>query len=93
MLNFLDAYSKYHQISMHKSEQDKITFITGHGLYYYTRMPFGLKNAGATYQCLINHMFNSQIGRTMEVYIDDMLAKSLHTIEHLEDLATCDNTT
>ena len=49
-------------------------------------MPFGLKNAGATYQRLVNKMFNKQIGRKMEVYVDDMLVKSKEEATHLDDL-------
>jgi len=49
-------------------------------------MPFGLKNAGATYQRLVNRMFEEQIGKSMEVYIDDMLVKSLRAEDHLEHL-------
>ena len=46
-------------------------------------MPFGLKNAGATYQRLVNKMFREYIGKTMEVYIDDMLVKSLKAADHI----------
>ena len=49
-------------------------------------MPFGLKNAGETYQSLVNHMFRPQIGRNVEVYVDDMLVKSLDEEKHLDDL-------
>ena len=49
-------------------------------------MPFGLKNGGATYQRLVNHMFRLQIGRNVEVYMDDMLVKSLDEKKHLDDL-------
>ena len=49
-------------------------------------MPFDLKNVGATYQRLVNHMFSPQIGRNVEVYMDDMLVKSLDVKEHLNDL-------
>lgn len=49
-------------------------------------MPFGLKNAGATYQCLVNKMFADYLGNTMEVYIDDMLVKSLKADQHLDHL-------
>ncbi|XP_024016302.1 uncharacterized protein LOC112089777 [Eutrema salsugineum] len=52
-------------------------------------MSFGLKNAGATYQRLVNHMFASQLGKTMEVYIDDMVVKSLHAKDHISHLSTC----
>ena len=50
-------------------------------------MSFGLKNAGATYQCLINMMFREQIGKTMEVYVDDMLVKSKTTADHVAYLS------
>ena len=56
------------------------------GVYYYKVMPFGLKNAGATYQRLVNKMFNKQIGRNMEVYVDDMLVKSKEKLAHLNNL-------
>ena len=49
-------------------------------------MPFGLKNVGATYQRLVNQMFNKQIGRNMEVYVDDMLVKSKEEESHLDNL-------
>ena len=49
-------------------------------------MPFGLKNAGATYQRLVNKMFNKQIGRNTEVYVDDILVKSKEELAHLDDL-------
>ena len=49
-------------------------------------MPFSLKNAGATYQRLVNHMFCPQIGQNVEVYVDDMLVKSLDKERHLDDI-------
>ena len=49
-------------------------------------MPFGLMNAGATYQRLVNQMFRPQIGQNVEVYVDDMLVKSLDENKHLNDL-------
>ena len=57
MLSFLDAFSGYHQIPMHPPDAEKTSFITPHGLYCYNVMPFGLKNAGATYQRLVTKMF------------------------------------
>ena len=61
---------------MTEEDQEKTAFIISQGLYCYKVMPFGLKNVGATYQRLVNKMFNRQIGRNMEVYMDDMLVKS-----------------
>lgn len=49
-------------------------------------MPFGLKNAGATYQRLVNYIFKHQPGRNIEAYVDDMLVKSIRTNDHLADL-------
>ena len=71
---------------MDEEDQEKTTFITSQGLYCYKVMPFGLKNAGATYQRLVNKMFNKKISRNMEVYVDDMLVKSKEELAHLDDL-------
>ena len=76
LLSFMDAFSRYNQIRMDEADQEKTSFVTSQALFYYKVMPFGLKNAGATYQRLVNHMFRPQIGRNIEVYVDDMLVKS-----------------
>ena len=78
LLSFMDAFSEYNQ--------EKTSFVTNQGLFCYEIMPFGLKNAGATYQRLVNHMFRPQIERNVEVYVDDMLVKSLDEEEHLDNL-------
>ncbi|GFS37719.1 hypothetical protein Acr_00g0053630 [Actinidia rufa] len=77
---------KYHQIKMHLLDVEKTFFITERGLYCYKVMPFGLKNTRATYQRLVNRMFRELIGKTMEVYINDMLVKSLKTTDHIAHL-------
>ena len=71
---------------MEESDQEKTSFVTSQGLFCYKLMPFGLKNAGATYQRLINKMFAHQISRNVQVYVDDMLVKSLREDDHLDDL-------
>ena len=76
LLTFMNAFSGYNQILMKEEGQEKTMFVTSQGLYCYKVMPFGLKNAGTTYQRLVNQMFSRQIGRNMEVYVDDMLVKS-----------------
>ena len=86
LLTFMDAFSGYNQIRMAEEDQEKTSFITSQGLYYYKVMPFGLKNARATYQRLVNRMFSKQIGRNMEVYVDNMLVKSREELTHLNDL-------
>ena len=85
LLTFMDAFSGYNQIKMAEEDQEKTAFITSQGLYCYKVMPFKLKNAGATYQRLVNKMFNRQIGRNMEVYVDDILVKSKEELTHLDD--------
>ena len=71
---------------MDETNQEKTSFVTSQCLFHYKVMPFGLKNAGATYQRLINKMFAQQIGRNVQVYVDDMLVKSWREDDHLEDL-------
>jgi len=73
----MDAYSGYNQIKMHLDDGKATTFTTNKGLYCYKVMPFGLKNAGATYQRLMNMMLAEHIGKIIEVYVDDMLVKSI----------------
>ena len=77
---------------MTEEDQEKTAFINNQGLYCYRVMPFGLKNAGATYQKLVNQMFNKQIRRNVEVYVDDMLVKSKEEEDHLDDLKETFNT-
>ena len=71
---------------MHPEDQEKTSFVTERGIFCYKVMPFELKNVGATYQRLINKMFSDHLGKTMEVYIDDMLIKSLSVEQHLDHL-------
>ena len=85
-MSFLDTYRGYHQIPLFVPDQEKTAFITPRGTYCYKVMPFGLKNARATYQRLVKKMFQAQLGKTMEVYIDDMVVKSRESQDHLADL-------
>ena len=77
LLSFIDAFSGYNQIKMNEEDQEKTSFVTSQRLFCYKVMPFRLKNAGAMYQRLMNKMFTHQIGRNVQVYVDDMLVKSL----------------
>ncbi|GJW53367.1 reverse transcriptase domain-containing protein, partial [Tanacetum coccineum] len=83
---FLDAYKGYHQIQMAEEDEEKTAFHTPHGVYCYTKMPFGLKNAGATYQRLVDKAFEKQVGRNLEVYVDDLVIKSHTEAELLRDI-------
>ncbi|CAL2276737.1 unnamed protein product [Prunus armeniaca] len=87
LLSFMDAYSGYNQIFMHPGDCKHTTFIMDRGLYYYNVMPFSLKNAGATYQRLVNRIFAMHIGSIMEVHVDDIVVKSQTAEGHLENLA------
>ena len=87
--SFMDAFSSYNQISMDPDDQEKTSFVTAQGTYCYRVMSFGLKNAGATYQRLVNRMFQKQIGATVEVYIDDMLVKSTIADLHMLIFLRC----
>ena len=87
LLRFMDAFSGYNQISMDPDDQENTSFVMGQGTYCYRVMPFGIKNAGATYQRLVNRMFQKQIGASMEVYIDDMLVKSTTAELHIAHLS------
>ncbi|KAG7529614.1 Ribonuclease H domain, partial [Arabidopsis suecica] len=89
LLTFMEAFSGYNQIMMNPEDQEKTSFITDRGIYCYKVMPFGLKNARATYQRLLNKMFNEHLGKIMEVYIDDMLVKSLKKEDHVKHLEEC----
>ncbi|GLT32924.1 hypothetical protein SLA2020_075540 [Shorea laevis] len=91
-LSLLDAYSGYHQVHMAPEDEVKTSFYAGDEIYCYVMMPFGLKNAGATYQKMVTIVFRAQIGRNLEVYVDDIVVKSLKAEDHLTDLAeTFDN--
>jgi hypothetical protein len=92
LLSFLDACSGYHQISIVIDNEEKIAFITPFGIFCYTKMVFGLKNEGATYQKCVHIVLKSQIGRNVETYIDDIVVKSKKHGDLLDDLKeTFDN--
>ena len=86
MMSFLDDFQGYHQIVLVVEDQEKTSFITPEANYHYTVMPFGLKNARATYQRMMTRMFKDKIGSTVEVYINDMVVKSRENQKHIDDL-------
>ncbi|XP_025636025.1 uncharacterized protein [Arachis hypogaea] len=85
-IRFTTWLSNVVMILMHPEDQSKTAFITEHGNFCYRVMPFGLKNAGATYQRLMDKVFRHQIGRNIEIYVDDMVAKSTEDRSHCDDL-------
>jgi hypothetical protein len=86
LLCFLDCYSGYHKIAIKEEEQEKTSFITPFGAYYYTTMSFGLKNAGATYQRAIQACFKRQLNRNIEAYVDDVVVKTRNSDTLIADL-------
>ena len=85
-MSFLDAFQGYHQIPLAAEDQEKVAFVTPVGNYHYKVMPFGLKNARSTYQRMMTRMFEQQMGKSIEVYIDDMVVKSKLVTNHVRDL-------
>ena len=69
-----------------KEDEEKTSFMTHEGLYYYTVIPFGQKNNGATYQRLMNHVLQDHIGKNVKVYMDDIIIKSQGVEQHAKDL-------
>ena len=85
-MSFLAAFQGYHQIPLALNDQERTIFVTLVVNYHYKVMPFGLKNAGATYQRMMTRMFEPQLGKSIEIYIDDMVIKSKLESEHINDL-------
>ena len=86
LLSFLDAFSRYNQIQMHPRDECKTTFMTKLSYYCYKVMPFGLKNANATYQRLMDRVLAPMIGRNVQAYVDDMVLTSQVKDQHVADL-------
>jgi hypothetical protein len=91
-ISFLDAYSGYNQIKLKKEDEEKIAFITPYGVFCHQVMPFGLQNTGATYQRMMQNCIRSQIGCTIQVYIDDVVITTRKEESLIDDLTeTFDN--
>ena len=86
LLSFLDAFSGYNQIKMHPMDEEKTAFMTERSCYCYKVIPFGLKNAGATYQRLMEKVLAPMLGRNVQAYVDDMVVTSLEKSRHIADL-------
>ena len=86
MYSFLDGFAGYNQIMMAVIDKLKTSFTTEWGVYCYLVMPFGLKNAGATYQRMATALLHDMIHKEIEVYVDDMMVKSPTREGHFEAL-------
>ena len=85
-MSFLDTFQGYHQIPLALDDQEKTSFVTPIENYHYKVMPFGLKNVGSTYQRMMTRMFELQLEKNIEIYINDMVVKSKLELEHINDL-------
>jgi hypothetical protein len=86
-LSFRDVYSGYHQIRLYGPDEIKTAFITPFGCFCYVTMPFGLKNAGATFMRMSQKCLLTQISRNIEAYMDDIVVNSRKGSDLLTDLA------
>ena len=86
LLSFMDTFIGYNQIWMATEDEEYTAFVTDKGIYCYKVIPFDLKNIGITYKRLVNKIFKAQIGWNIEIYVDDMLVKSLQTSDYIQDL-------
>ena len=85
-MSFLDAFQGCHQIPLALENQEKTAFMTPIENYHYKVITFDLKNAGSTYPRMMTRMFEPQLGKSIEVYIDNMVIKSKVVSEHMRDL-------
>ena len=85
-MSFLDAFQGYYQIPLAPNNQENTAFVISIENYHYKVIPFGLKNAGSTYQRMMIRMFKPQLGKSTEVYIDNMVVKSKVVSKHVGDL-------
>jgi len=87
-MSFMDDFSGYNQIKIYPGDEKQTSFRTLLGVYCYTMMPFGLKNAGATYQRAMSTIFCDHLRKTVECYVDDIAIKSRDKNDHLRNLRT-----
>ena len=86
LLSFMDGFSGYDQIKMALEDMEKTSFITPWGTYCYKVMPFGLKNAGATYQRVATTLLHDLVHKEVKVYVDDMIVNSKDHEAHIPTL-------
>ena len=84
--SFMDGFSGYNQIWMAPENREKTAFVTMWGIFCYKVMPFGLKNAGVTYQRAMVTLFHDMMHKKIKVYVDDLIAKSQKDESHVENL-------
>jgi hypothetical protein len=83
----LDCFLEYHQIWLCKEDEEKTSFITPFGTYYYLRMPEGLKNVGPTFCRMMKAILKDQMQRNVFTYVDDIVVASRKKETQIHDLA------
>ena len=86
LFSFMDGFFRYNQIRMASEDREKTTFVTMWGTFCYKVMPFGLKNVRITYQRTMVTLFHDMMHKRIEVYVDDLIAKSRKDESHIENL-------
>jgi hypothetical protein len=86
-MSLLDCFSGYHQIYVKEEDKANTSFITPFGTYYFIRMPEGLKNTRSTFSRLTKRVLESQVGRNIFTYMDDVVVASKNKEDHVADLA------
>ena len=84
--SFMDGFSSYNQIKMAKKDKEKTTIVTLWRTFWYKVMPFGLKNAGVIYQRAMVTFFHDMMHKKIEVYINDMIAKTQMEDDYVQTL-------
>jgi hypothetical protein len=86
MMSMLDCFSRYHQVWMRKSDEEKTSFPTTFGTYCFVRMPEGLRNAGCTFNRTIRAVLRELLDRNISAYVDDVVVRSQKSGDHIQDL-------
>jgi hypothetical protein len=81
IFSLMDGFSGYNQINIVPEDQHKTAFICPWGTFAYQKLPFGLKNAGATFQCAMSYAFHD-IKHIVKPYLDDLPTHSMHQVDH-----------
>ena len=86
MMSMLDGFSGYNQVLVKNEDRHKTTFTSPWEAFEYLRMPFGLLNAGATFQRAMDNAFNELIEKIIEIYQDDLTVFSKERFDHIGHL-------
>lgn len=86
MMSMLDGFSRYNWVLVAEANHHEMNFTTLWGRFAYKRMPFRMMNTRATFQRLVDFAFNELIGKSIEIYLDDLIVFSKERVSHIEHL-------